>query len=234
TSLLLYFTQSKIRTGEYSWHSFLVMNQTVRFTGKRHLVENYNLLIQKLIGEKRQPGKLKLYIPVEKFARKTMGINPGATYGSAKRWNPDKFAKAAAAFARDYDIVIFGGEKERDIAAEVEKNLKKLNVFNYTNLAGKTTVEELCAKIGALSLFITNDSGPMHVAAAYQIPTVAIFGPTKYKETSPWENPGAVIVRREDLPCSPCMKHHCPLKHHHCMEWITAEEVVKQLKNLAG
>ena len=60
---------------------------------------------------------------------------------------------------------------------------------NYRNLAGKTTIEELCAAIGGLSLFVTNDSGPMHVAAAYRVPTVAIFGPTRHTETCQWANP---------------------------------------------
>ena len=102
---------------------------------------------------------------------------------------------------------------------------------NYINLAGKTNIKELCSNIGGCSLFITNDSGPMHVAAAYQVPTVAIFGPTKHKETSQWMNEKSKIVRH-DIDCSPCMKRECPLKHHECMTSITASEVIEAVKEL--
>jgi heptosyltransferase-2 len=71
----------------------------------------------------------------------------------------------------------------------------------------------------------------MHVAAAYQVPTVAIFGPTKHKETSQWKNHKSIIVR-EDIECAPCMKRECPLKHHECMKKITAAQVIEAAKIL--
>ena len=120
---------------------------------------------------------------------------------------------------------------EVEMANDIESHLKQNDVGNYTNLAGQTTIEELCATIGGCSLFITNDSGPMHVAAAYQIPTVAIFGPTKHKETSQWMNEKSSIVRH-DMECSPCMKRECPLGHHECMTSITSEEVIGAVRDL--
>ncbi len=174
---------------------------------------------------------LKLFIKPQNFFKPTMGINAGATYGSAKRWYPEKFAAVGAAFCEKYDIVIFGGPNEVEISQEIESNLLSLGVKNFTNLAGKTTVEELCANIAGCSLFVTNDSGPMHIAAAYQVPTVAIFGPTRYKETSQWMNKKGLIVRHE-MECSPCMKRECPLKHHDCMKGITADEVIAAIKSL--
>ena len=157
-----------------------------------------------------------------------MGINPGATYGSAKRWYPDKFATVARTLSVSYDIVIFGGPNEVEMANDIEAALSGTAV---KNLAGKTSIEQLCAMIGGLDLFITNDSGPMHVAAAYQVPTVAIFGPTRYLETSQWKNEKSVIVRH-DMKCAPCMKRECPLGHHECMTTITALEVIEATKNL--
>ena len=71
----------------------------------------------------------------------------------------------------------------------------------------------------------------MHVAAAYQVPTVAIFGPTKHKETSQWKNKKSKIVRL-DMDCAPCMKRECPLKHHECMKNITAQEVIQAVREL--
>jgi len=173
-----------------------------------------------------EPKGLKLYQSPFVYNRPTLGINPGATYGSAKRWYPKEFAKVANNFSKTYDIVIFGGPKEIDIANEVESLIEA----NVINLAGKTDITELVEKIAGLSLFITNDSGPMHIAAAYKVPTVAIFGPTKYDETSPWENPNSYILSH-DLECAPCMKRTCPLKTHACMKEIKADEVISLLEH---
>jgi heptosyltransferase-2 len=121
---------------------------------------------------------------------------------------------------------------EEDIANDIEKELEKANSCNYQNIAGKTSIKELCQKIGGLDLFITGDSGPMHVAAAFNVPTVAIFGPTKDKETNQWKNTKSWIVKRE-LECAPCMKRTCPLKHHECMKLIEAEDVLEAVETLA-
>jgi heptosyltransferase-2 len=86
----------------------------------------------------------------------------------------------------------------------------------------------LIDKISNLDLLITGDSGPMHVAAAFQIPTVAIFGPTKDSETSQWMNKKSVIIKK-NLECQPCMKRTCPLGHHDCMKKIKAKQVLKAI-----
>ncbi len=80
-------------------------------------------------------------------------------------------------------------------------------------------------------MFITGDSGPMHVAAAFQVPTVAIFGPTKDEETSQWLNEKSIIVKK-NLDCQPCMKRTCPLQHHDCMNLIKAVDVLNATKRL--
>ena len=80
-------------------------------------------------------------------------------------------------------------------------------------------------------MFVTGDSGPMHIAAAFQVPTVAIFGPTKDEETSQWMNDKNTIVKK-GLDCQPCMKRNCPLKHNNCMKLIKAEEVLNAVKSL--
>lgn len=194
-----------------------------------HQVEKYTQFIANSLHVKTKQHPLKLYQTPFHFDKPTLGINPGATYGSAKRWYPEEFATVAAYFANRYDIVIFGGPNEINIAQEVEEKLTENAVTNVTNLAGKTTMQELIQDIAGLSLFVTNDSGPMHVAAAYQIPTVALFGPTRYKETSPWKNPNSTILSH-DLACAPCMKRECPIKTHECMRGIKAEEVISLLE----
>jgi len=200
-----------------------------------HQVQRYNDYVNSCLGLKSAPGTLKIYqkqVSSKKSAGKTVGINPGATYGSAKRWYPEKFAEVAIVLSDHYDIVIFGGPDETDIAADIEEGMKRAGVANYTNLAGKTSIPELIRKISELELFITGDSGPMHVAAAFQIPTVALFGPTRDKETSQWHNKKSVIVKKE-MECAPCMKRTCPLKHHECMTFIEAEDILKAVENLA-
>ncbi len=137
----------------------------------------------------------------------------------------------ASELSSEYNIVIFGGPGEKDIAGDIEKILAENGVKNYQNLAGNTTIPGLIEHISNLDLFITGDSGPMHVAAAFQIPTVAIFGPTKDDETSQWMNEKSTIVKK-NLECQPCMKRTCPLKHHNCMKLITAVEVLRAVKGL--
>ena len=231
-SLLAYFTGTVLCLARSSWHSKTLLSHAKKISTKQHLVLQYiELAMQNTDAYTQETPPLKLYIPQRNYEKPTLGINAGATYGSAKRWYPERFAAVASAFADKYDIVIFGGPNEVEMAGEIEENLKKLKVKNYTNLAGKTSVKELCSFIGGCSLFITNDSGPMHIAAAYQVPTVAIFGPTKYTETSQWMNKKSKIVRHE-MECSPCMKRECPLKHHECMTSITALEVIEAVKEL--
>ena len=198
----------------------------------RHQVEKYNDFINDSLNINFPAGKLLLStINFQSSTQKTVGINPGASYGSAKRWYPEEFAKVASELSDQYDIVIFGGPDEQDIALDIEKLLIKKDVKNYKNLAGKTTIPELINHISNLDLFITGDSGPMHVAATFEVPTVAIFGPTKDDETSQWMNEKSLIVKK-NLDCQPCMKRTCPLGHHDCMNLIKAVDVLDSVKSL--
>jgi len=192
----------------------------------RHQVEKYNDFVNDSLLIDLIAGKLQIYgYNTAKSKKKILGINPGASYGSAKRWYPQEFAKVARELSVEYDIVIFGGSGETDIAGDIEQALINSGVKNYKNLAGNTTITELINKIASLDLFITGDSGPMHVAAAFQVPTVSIFGPTKDKETSQWMNKNSIIVKK-NLDCQPCMRRTCPLQHHNCMTLIKAVNVL--------
>lgn len=232
SSLLLRMTGTVVCIARKSWHSQFLLSHTPTIKTNKHLVEQYiELAMTNVDNFNQEHQKLKLYIEPIQHQKPTLGINPGATYGSAKRWYPERFAHVAAKFSDRYEIIIFGGPGEVEMAQEIETNLKKLGVNNYINLAGKTNIEELCSHIGGCSLFITNDSGPMHVAAAYNVPTVSIFGPTKHKETSQWMNTKSKIVRI-DMECAPCMKRECPLGHHECMTKITASDVTEAVLTL--
>ena len=192
-----------------------------------HQVEKYNNFINDSLQIKTIAGKLILHNENQSKDKKNklLGINPGASYGSAKRWYPKYFADVAADLSSQYDIIIFGGLGETNIAKDIEKYLIEKGINNYQNLAAKTSIKELISKIASIDLFITGDSGPMHLAAAFQVPTVAIFGPTNYKETSQWMNEKSLIVKK-NLECQPCMMRKCPLKHHNCMKLIKPVDVL--------
>jgi len=196
-----------------------------------HQVEKYNNFINDLCNVIAIPGELIL--PVQKKTKDTkkkiLGINPGATYGNSKRWYPKEFADVAIDLSSHYDVIIFGGEGEKEIASDIEMHLIEKGVSNYQNLCGKTSISELFSHISNLDLFVTGDSGPMHIAAAYKIPTVTIFGPTNDVETSQWMNEKSMIVKK-NLDCQPCMKRVCPLNHHKCMKLVKASDVLREIE----
>ena len=199
-----------------------------------HQVEKYNNFINDSLKVNIQPGKLKVNSSnkmIKKTSLSIVGINPGASYGSSKRWSPKKFAEVAISLSDQFEILIFGGPDEIDIALDIENYLIKKGVLNYQNLSGKTTISELVVHISKLDLFITGDSGPMHIAASFQIPTIAIFGPTNDNETSQWMNQKSIIVKK-DLACQPCIKRKCPLIHHDCMKTIKTDDVLNAVKTI--
>lgn len=207
------------------------------FYKSQHQVEKYNDFVNESLNTKFAPDKLKLHVPnlsqdqIKEKSIRFLGINPGASYGSSKQWYPKEFASVAAHLSKQYDIIIFGGSKEINIAKDIEKYLVDSGIRNYENLAGKTSISKLINKIGSLDLFITGDSGPMHIASALQIPTIAIFGPTNDKETSQWKNEKSLIIKK-NLDCQPCMKRTCPLLHHNCMKNIHSDDVLNMIKTI--
>jgi heptosyltransferase II len=201
-----------------------------------HQVEKYNDFINSSFKINTIAGKLVLHNESKKKNKKNnknklLGINPGASYGSSKRWYPNEFAKVACNLSDRYDIIIFGGANEINIAADIERYLIKKGIKNYKNLANKTSVAELISQINKIDLLITGDSGPMHLSAALNIPTISIFGPTNHHETSQWMNKKNIVVKK-NLDCQPCMKRTCHLKHHNCMKLIEASDVLEAVNRL--
>lgn len=149
-----------------------------------------------------------------------IGINPGATFGTAKRWPALRFAELAARFHRERGAfcVFFGSPQEGPLAEEVIT----LAGVPAISLAGKTSLAEFIQLVQGCDLFVTNDSGTMHVAAGLGVPTLAIFGPTNEKETSPLA-PRARVLTGEAF-CRPCKLRHCPIDHR-CMNSIGVERI---------
>lgn len=167
-----------------------------------------------------------LGVPAGRFL---IGLNPGSTYGAAKRWIPERFAEVADRVAAEHGghVLIFGGRGEEALGATIAGMM----AASSTVLSGRTTVRQLMALIKQCRLFMTNDTGPMHIAAAFGVPLVAIFGPTDPVTTSPFGEGHELI--RKPVDCSPCLLRECPIDHR-CMQRISAEEVyeaaVRQLR----
>ena len=197
-----------------------------------HQVQKYLKFVKSALNLKRADDELKLYFEPRKFDAPVLGLNPGASYGSAKRWYPAYFAQVALHFKDEFKIMIFGGAGERDMCEQIEEILSQ-NGVECLNLAGKTSVRELCENISGIGqsggIFVTNDSGPMHIAAAYKTPTIALFGPTRFTQTCPWRNENARILHL-NLECMPCMKRVCPLKTHACMKDLSPQAVIQTIE----
>jgi heptosyltransferase-2 len=166
-----------------------------------------------------------------------IGISPGAAYGNAKRWLPERFASVAQALASAAStlvsmpgrttVLLFGSPTERDLCEQVASQL----TVPIRNLAGQTTLREFIDLAAACRLFLTNDSGAMHIASALGVPTVTIFGATDDTTTGP-TGPLARVVR-EHAECSPCLLRECPIDHR-CMTRVTPERVVSIALELVG
>lgn len=154
-----------------------------------------------------------------------VGVSPGAAYGSAKRWLPERFAETATKLARERSgsVAIFGSKDERELCESVAGEVRRAGVAVH-DFAGETSLAEFIELAAACIVVLTNDSGAMHVASALGIPTVAVFGSTDHVATGP-TGPLARIVR-EPVECSPCLLRECPIDHR-CMTRVTSERVAE-------
>jgi heptosyltransferase II len=155
-----------------------------------------------------------------------VGVNPGSTYGGAKRWLPERFAEVTERLCstiresrgQQASVVIFGAKGEERLGQEIAARLSSPALV----LSGATTIRELMAAVKRCAMLLTNDTGPMHIASAFQVPVVAIFGPTDWRTTSPFGNAHAIV--RQPVDCAPCLLRECPIDHR-CMTRVSVEQV---------
>jgi len=204
-----------------------------------HRVHYYQKLTDSLGQTERSPSpRIFLREGDRKWAEETLrdldlldgrpliGMNPGATYGLAKCWYPERFGELGKRLFNKWKatVLFFGKEEERPIVKEILQHLKEGGI----DLTGKTHLLQLAALLERCQLLVTNDTGTMHVATAVSTPVVALFGSTDPSTTGPWGD-GHVVIRK-DVPCSPCLKRICPTDHR-CMELITVDEVEEVVDN---
>jgi heptosyltransferase-2 len=166
------------------------------------------------------------------FTQPIIGISPGAAFGTAKRWIPERFAQAAAELARKWNaaVVVFGSKDERPVAAQVADEIG-IQGIPVRNLAGETSLREFIERIAACRFFLSNDNGAMHLAAAIGVPTLAVFGSTDHETTGPTGT--RIRIVREPVDCSPCLRRECPIDHR-CMTRVTVNHVVHQALELGN
>lgn len=162
-----------------------------------------------------------------------LAISPGAAYGTAKRWLPERYAQAAAELARErgWSVALTGSRVEKElcetIRGEIHAILGKEPVA--WNLAEVLSLRQWGALLERAKLLLTNDSGAMHLGAALGTPLVAIFGPTDWITTFPWSRRARLV--RVETECAPCLLRHCPIDHR-CMKRVGVEEVVSAAHEL--
>lgn len=223
------------------FRSFL-LNKAVPFPKEKetqHLVITYKMLLQSIgiplsqtaprlhiTDSEKEEAKEKL----RKFGISSdatvVGINPGAAYGSAKCWLPERFEEVTQKLLEHPNlyVVYFG-----DLAGlPLVQKICAAMPSKVVNLAGQTSLRELVALINCCDIFLTNDSGPMHIAAALGKPLVALFGSTNDIATGPY---GGGVVIHKHVECSPCYLRECPIDFR-CMKRIEVREVYEELQQL--
>lgn len=158
-----------------------------------------------------------------------IGVAPGSVWGT-KKWPWQKFLEVVCHFCvLGHEVVLLGSKAESSEAAQIMACVPKEFSKQVTDKVGKTDLLGLFAAISELDLLIANDSAPIHIAAAYDVPTVAVFG-----ATSPELGFGPLATKSKvvsiDLPCRPCSAHgpqKCPLTHFRCMRDLGSEKVIE-------
>ena len=223
------------------WRSFLLTDPLkMPQKGEEHEVLTYKKLLAPL-GIEMSTTAPQLFIRPEELvaSRKLLvqqgynvknvliGINVGAAYGSAKCWPIERFREVANRLLKDerVSVLFFGDATTAALVREICFGLPK----RALNLAGITTLRELVCLIQDCRILLTNDSGPMHIAAALKVPLVALFGSTDERATGPYGQPEAVIHKHPS--CSPCFKRECPIDFR-CMKEISVDEVVEKVREL--
>jgi len=211
------------------------------------MVEHYLVLSQLLKDDESIPlDKLVPKLNVSGAAKQQVGqklqdaninrdfiyaICPGAEYGPSKRWPTEHFAVLAQQLIKqnsNNQIVLLGGKNDYSLAQEITSQSKL--VSNIHNWCGNTSLDEAIALIGMSKAVVSNDSGLMHIAAALQIPQVAIFGSSDPAHTPPLSDRAKIMWL--NMSCSPCHKRVCPLGHLRCLKDILPEQVLATLNTL--
>ena len=224
TALEVWFASIPRRVGFRGHHRQWLLNQiaTEQPPGPiQHQVYRYLHMARELGGPDAAP-EIRKFLPRIKTngAPAKLGLCPGAEYGPAKRWLPERFAQVALTIAEQRPVqwVLFGTAADSERGAAIESTLGA----HCVNRIGQTTLDQLVAELSECALLLTNDTGTMHLATLVGVPVVAVFGSTEPRLTGPLGTGHDVI--RHQVECSPCFLRECPIDFR-CMNAVSVEEV---------
>jgi lipopolysaccharide heptosyltransferase I len=232
---------------KHAWHgaregSWLVYTDHIALPAvDMHPVDRY-LAVGPRLGLDDSAPDFSIPIPPEALTRidalldyygvaktRMIAMAPGTNW-ETKKWRQDAFAEVARHFLqKGLAVCLIGSERDRAVCAQVAQLAPAA-----VNLAGETTLSELAALIRRSTICVSNDSGPMHLAVAFDRPVVSIFGPTDLIWAGPYRRQDAIL--RADLPCSPCYLRqlsHC-MHGHACMQNVSAGAVIARLESILG
>jgi heptosyltransferase-2 len=208
------------RNGEIPAHERFYYLELLRRAGWLDSVQDETFIGLSVSEDKRRSADEFLCESGVRQGAPRIAIGAGASYGSAKCWPPSRFAEVASRLQMeaDADVILFGTVAEAGVSAAISAEMRRPPI----DLTGKTAIADLPALLSQCHIFIGNDSGAMHVAAAVGLPIVAVFGPTDPFGTAP-VTPRSSIVQQKPY-CSPCLLRRCPTDHR-CMTAISADMV---------
>ncbi|PZR71854.1 MAG: lipopolysaccharide heptosyltransferase II [Chthoniobacterales bacterium] len=220
------------RIGFPGHHRRWLLNQIIpepsRLGPIEHQVNRY-LQIARDLGGPSEPSPIRMFLPRGKTNGATVkiGLCPGAEYGPAKRWLPERFAEVALTISAERPVqwILFGTASDSERGAAIETAIGA----NCVNRIGQTTLEDLIAELRECAALLTNDTGTMHLATILGVPVVAIFGSTESRLTGPLGT-GHHILRHQ-VECSPCFLRECPIDFR-CMKAVSVAEAAASVSSL--
>ncbi|MGB2579017.1 lipopolysaccharide heptosyltransferase II [Elusimicrobium simillimum] len=245
SALIAWLSKVPIRIGFSSSEGWFFYTKTVPFSWMIHDAERNLNLLHGIVKENFQAEELNLKgipTPDENVERlmedyhlngKTLvGVHPGSAWPT-KCWPEEKYTQLIARLQNELGVtaVIVGGGKDGELGERIRHSAGG----DAANLAGKTSLTDLMSIMRRFKLFVTNDSGPMHIATAFAVPTLAIFGPTTKELGFFPYGKGHRVIEVKGLQCRPCALHggkKCPLGHFKCMNDITVDEVFNNAKEM--
>jgi len=194
----------------------------------QHQVNRY-LQLAREVGAPAETEPVRMFLPRGKTNGATVKVAlcPGAEYGPAKRWLPERFAEVALTISaqRPVQWILFGTAGDAEVGATIEAAIGA----SCLNRIGQTTLDQLITELRQCAVLLTNDTGTMHLATILGVPVVAVFGSTEPRLTGPLGT-GHHIIRHQ-VECSPCFLRECPIDFR-CMHAVKVEEVAESVSSL--
>jgi heptosyltransferase-2 len=232
--------------GEHRYGLLTIRLQNPSRQSRNSMVAHYLALAQENTASEKQSPLLDLPLSVlqESLAALQLQSNaymvlaPGAEYGPAKRWPTKHFSELA--ILSDKPVVLLGSAKEAALCEDIASAANEHRPGSTRSLAGKTNLTQAMAAIAAAHSVVSNDSGLMHVAAAFGVPQVALFGSSSPIHTPPLNSRAAVLwlknvpAYQPPLDCAPCFKRDCPLEHTRCLNDLSPQMVAQAWAHLVS